>query len=237
VDRSQKEKAVADFKDIFNEAEAIIVAHYEGINADSINDLRSKTRNSNVTFKVTKNRLVKLAIDNTPYKDLSDLFSGPTAIAYSNDVVAAAKVTKDFSKDNDKLIIIGGALKDKILDLDGIKHLASLPSLSELQAKIIGLLSAPAQQLVRILSTPAKQVVTVTKSYEGAAVKEDVPKEETAPKEEAVKEDVPKEETAPKEEAVKEDVPKEETAPKEQDVKEDVPKEETSENEAKEEKK
>ena len=100
MDRSQKEKAVADFKDIFNEAEAIIVAHYEGINADSINDLRSKTRNLNVTFKVTKNRLVKLAIDNTPYKDLSDLFSGPTAIAYSNDVVAAAKVTKDFSKDN-----------------------------------------------------------------------------------------------------------------------------------------
>ena len=228
MDRSQKEKAVADFKNIFNEAEAIIVAHYEGINADSINDLRSRTRNSNVTFKVTKNRLVKLAIDNTPYKGLSDLFSGPTAIAYSNDVVAAAKVTKGFSKDNDKLIIIGGALKEKILDLDGIKHLASLPSLSELQAKIIGLLSAPAQQLVSILSTPAKQVVTVTKSYEGAI--ENIPKEETKSKEDAPKEEAVKEE-APKEEVVKEEAPKEEA------VKEDASKVETSENEAKEENK
>ena len=167
MDRSQKEKAVEDFKNIFNEAEAVIVAHYEGINADSINEFRAKTRSSDVTFRVTKNRLIKIALEDTPYTNISELFSGPTAITFSNDVVAAAKVTSDFAKENDKLVVIGGALKDKVLDLEGIKHLASLPSLSELQAKIVGLISAPARQIATILAIPAKQVVTVTKAYEG----------------------------------------------------------------------
>ena len=176
VDRSQKEKAVEDFKNIFNEAEAVIVTHYEGINADSINEFRSKTRSSEVTFKVTKNRLIKIALEGTPYKNISELFSGPTAITFSKDVVAAAKVTSNFAKENDNLVVIGGALKDKVLDLDGIKKLASLPSLSELQAKIIGLISAPARQIASVLATPAKQLITVTKAYDG--VKEVPSKEE-----------------------------------------------------------
>lgn len=168
VDRSQKEKAVEDFKNIFNEAEAVIVTHYEGINADSINEFRSKTRSSEVTFKVTKNRLIKIALEDTPYKNISELFSGPTAITFSKDVVAAAKVTSNFAKENDNLVVIGGALKDKVLDLDGIKNLASLPSLSEIHAKIIGLISAPARQIASVLATPAKQLITVTKAYDGA---------------------------------------------------------------------
>ena len=176
VDRSQKEKAVEDFKNIFNEAEAVIVTHYEGINADSINEFRSKTRSSEVTFKVTKNRLIKIALEDTPYKNISELFSGPTAITFSKDVVAAAKVTSNFAKENDNLVVIGGALKDKVLDLDGIKQLASLPSLSELQAKIVGLISAPARQIASVLATPAKQLITVTKAYDG--VKEVPSKEE-----------------------------------------------------------
>jgi len=206
VDRSQKEKAVADFKSIFEESEAIIVAHYEGINADSINELRSKTRSSNVTFKVTKNRLIKIAIENSPYKNLSDLFSGPTAITYSKDVVAAAKVTVNFAKENENLVVIGGALKDKVLDLDSIKKLASLPSLSELQAKIIGLILAPARQIATILSVPAKQVITVTRAYEGAKGEETPKDEASAPKEENAKgEETPKEEvTASNEDAKKE---------------------------------
>ena len=105
VDRSQKEKAVEDFKNIFNEAEAVIVTHYEGINADSINEFRLKTRSSEVTFKVTKNRLIKIALEGTPYKNISELFSGPTAITFSKDVVAAAKVTTNFAKENDNFII------------------------------------------------------------------------------------------------------------------------------------
>ena len=168
MDRSQKEKAVEDFKNIFNEAEAVIVAQYKGLNSETIDELRTKTRNSNVSFKVTKNRLIKIALTGGVYENISDLFTGPTAIAYSKDVVAAAKVTSEFSKGNENLVIIGGALKEKLLDLDGIKHLASLPSLPKLQAKIIGLISAPAIQIATVVSAPATQLITVTKAYEGA---------------------------------------------------------------------
>ena len=168
MDRSQKEKAVEDFKNIFNEAEAVIVAQYKGLNSETIDELRTKTRDSNVSFKVKKNRLIKIALTGGEYENISDLFTGPTAIAYSKDVVAAAKVTSEFSKGNENLVIIGGALKEKVLDLDGIKHLASLPSLPELQAKIIGLISAPARQIATIVAAPATQLITVTKAYEGA---------------------------------------------------------------------
>ena len=168
MDRSQKKKAVEDFKNILNEAEAVIVAQYKGLNSETIDELRTKTRDSNVSFKVTKNRLIKIALTGGEYENISDLFTGPTAIAYSKDVVAAAKVTNDFSKNNENLVIIGGALKEKVLDLDGIKHLASLPSLPELQAKIIGLISAPARQIATIVAAPATQLITVTKAYEGA---------------------------------------------------------------------
>ena len=168
MDRSQKEKAVEDFKNILNEAEAVIVAQYKGLNSETIDELRTKTRDSNVSFKVTKNRLIKIALTGGEYENISDLFTGPTAIAYSKDVVAAAKVTSEFSKGNENLVIIGGALKEKVLDLDGIKHLASLPSLPELQAKIIGLISAPARQIATIVAAPATQLITVTKAYEGA---------------------------------------------------------------------
>ena len=167
MDRSQKEKAVEDFKNIFNEAEAVIVAQYKGLNSETIDELRTKTRDSNVSFKVTKNRLIKIALSGGEYENISDLFTGPTAIAYSKDVVAAAKVTSEFSKGNENLVIIGGALKEKVLDLDGIKHLASLPSLPELQAKIIGLISAPAREIATIVAAPATQLITVTKAYEG----------------------------------------------------------------------
>ena len=168
MDRSQKEKAVEDFKNILNEAEAVIVAQYKGLNSETIDELRTKTRDSNVSFKVTKNRLIKIALTGGEYENISDLFTGPTAIAYSKDVVAAAKVTSEFSKGNENLVIVGGALKEKVLDLDGIKHLASLPSLPELQAKIIGLISAPARQIATVVAAPATQLITVTKAYEGA---------------------------------------------------------------------
>ena len=168
MDRSQKEKAVDKFKKIFEEAEAVIVTQYKGINAQAINDLRKQSRVSDVTFKVTQNRLIKIALAGGVYENISDLFTGPTAIAYSNDVVAAAKVTNEFAKNNENLIVVGGALKEKVLDMDGIQHLASLPSLPELQAKLVGLISAPARQIATVVSAPAIQIITVTKAYEGA---------------------------------------------------------------------
>ena len=168
MDRSQKEKAVDDFKKIFEEAEAVIVTQYKGINAQGINDLRTQSRNSDVTFRVTQNRLIKIALEGGVYENIADLFTGPTAIAYSKDVVAAAKVTNEFAKNNENLIVVGGALKEKVLDMDGIKHLASLPSLPELQAKLVGLISAPARQIATVVAAPATQIITVTKAYEGA---------------------------------------------------------------------
>ena len=168
MDRSQKEKAVDDFKKIFEEAEAVIVTQYKGINAQAINDLRAQSRSSDVTFRVTQNRLIKIALEGGVYENISDLFTGPTAIAYSKDVVAAAKVTNEFAKNNENLIVVGGALKEKVLDMDGIKHLASLPSLPELQAKLVGLISAPARQIATVVAAPAIQIITVTKAYEGA---------------------------------------------------------------------
>jgi len=168
MDRSQKEKAVDDFKKIFEESEAVIVTQYKGINAQAINDLRAQSRTSDVTFKVTQNRLVKIALAGGIYENIADLFTGPTAIAYSKDVVAAAKVTNEFAKNNENLIVVGGALKEKVLDMDGIQHLASLPSLPELQAKLVGLISAPARQIATIVGVPAIQIITVTKAYEGA---------------------------------------------------------------------
>ena len=168
MDRSQKETAVEEFKKVLEESEAVIVTQYKGINAQAINDLRTQTRDSNVSFRVTKNRLIKIALAGGIYENITDLFTGPTAIAYSKDVVAAAKVTNEFSKNNKNLVIVGGALKGKVLDIDGIKHLASLPSLLELQAKLVGLISAPARKIATVVAAPATQLITVTKAYEGA---------------------------------------------------------------------
>ena len=168
MDRSQKEKAVAEFKKIFEVAEAVIVTQYKGINAGAITDLRLQTRDSNVSFKVTKNRLIKIALADSVYENIIDLFTGPTAIAYSSDVVAAAKVTNEFAKKNENLIIVGGALKETVLDINGIKQLASLPSLPEIQAKILGIISAPARKIATVAAAPATQLITVTKAYEGA---------------------------------------------------------------------
>ena len=168
MNRSQKEKAVAEFKKIFEAAEAVIVTQYKGINAGAITDLRLQTRDSNVSFKVTKNRLIKIALADSVYENIIDLFTGPIAIAYSSDVVAAAKVTNEFAKKNENLIIVGGALKETVLDINGIKQLASLPSLPEIQAKILGIFSAPARKIATVAAAPATQLITVTKSYEGA---------------------------------------------------------------------
>ena len=166
--KSKKKTYIEEMKNFFKKTSSVFVTHYRGLSVKQIDELRSEMRNNGAKFKVTKNRLTKLALEQTQFKDIADLFSGPTAIAYSNDVVAAAKVTNEFSKNNENLVIIGGALKEKVLDIDGIKHLASLPSLPELQAKIVGLISTPARQIATVVATPATQLITVTKAYQGA---------------------------------------------------------------------
>tara|TARA_A100001037_G_scaffold286584_1_gene295119 strand:- start:566 stop:958 length:393 start_codon:yes stop_codon:yes gene_type:complete len=122
-------------------------------------------REAGAGYKVTKNRLAKLALAGTPYEPITDLFSGPTAIAYSADPVAAARVAVNYSKDNDKLIVVGGAMGDTLLDEDAVKALASLPSLDELRGKLVGLLNAPATKVAGVLQAPGGQLARVVGAY------------------------------------------------------------------------
>jgi len=165
MDRVSKEKTVSEFNEIFNNSEIVIIVHYEGLDALSINSLRNETYDKDVSFKVTKNRLIKLAIEKTQYKNILELFKGPTAIAYSNDIVAASKVIYNYSKQNEKLVILGGSLKDKTIDLEEIKSLAALPSLDEIRANLVAMMSTPASRIVSVVSAPGAQIARVLNAY------------------------------------------------------------------------
>ena len=161
MDRAQKREAVANLNEVFANASSVVVTQYSGLNVAEISDLRRQMRKAGATFKVTKNRLTKLALDGTPYASISDLFNGPTAIAYSDDPIAPAKVAVDFAKGNNKLVVLGGAMGDSQLDVDGVKALASLPSLDELRGKFVGLLQAPATKLAGVIQAPSLQLARV----------------------------------------------------------------------------
>ena len=165
MDRILKEKEVSEFNEIFNNSEIVIVVHYEGLDALSITSLRNETYDKDVSFKVTKNRLIKLAIEKTQYKNIIELFKGPTAIAYSSDIVAASKVIHNYSKQNEKLVILGGALKDKTIDLEEIKNLAALPSLDEIRVNLVAMMSTPASRIASVVSAPGAQVARVFNAY------------------------------------------------------------------------
>ena len=165
MDPTQKEELVATLNKTFDEVEMVVVTHYSGLTVAEITDLRDRIREAGAKFKVTKNRLTRLALKNTKFEGISDLFSGPTAIAYSNDPVAAAKISVDFAKKNDNLVVLGGSLGSERLDADGVKALATLPSLDELRGKIVGLLQAPASKIAQVLQAPGGQVARVISAY------------------------------------------------------------------------
>lgn len=161
MDRAQKRDMVAHLKDVFSSTNCVVVTHYSGLNVAQMTDLRREMRSAGAEFKVTKNRLTKLALDGTPYSALADLFTGPTAIAFSDDPVAPAKVAVDFAKKHDKLVVLGGAMSQTVLDADGVKALATMPSLDELRGKLVGLLQAPATKVAGVLQAPAGQLARV----------------------------------------------------------------------------
>ena len=165
MDRREKEEWIASLKQVFKEAALIVVTHYHGLTVAQMTDLRSKMRASGARFKVTKNRLTRRALEGTKYEGLSCMFTGPTAIAYSEDPVAAAKAAVSFSKENKKLIVLGGAIGDEQLDINKVKALAMLPSLDNLRAKIISMLQTPATLFAGILQSPAGQVVRSLGAY------------------------------------------------------------------------
>ena len=143
---------------------SVIVTHYSGLTVNESEQLRLEMRNNGAKFKVTKNRLTKLALEQTHFKNLADLFTGPTAIAYSDDPVAPAKVAVSFEKKLEKFKIIGGGYDGEKIDLEKINFLATLPSVDELRGKIVGLISAPAQKIASIVKEPAGQMVRLLNS-------------------------------------------------------------------------
>ena len=165
MDRSQKENLVAELHKTFDAAEMVVVTHYSGLTVSEMEDLRTKMLEAGAGFKVTKNRLTRLALKDTKFEGMADLFTGPTGVAYSADPVAAARVAVKFAKDNEKFVVVGGALGEEQLDVNRVKALASLPSLDELRGKIVGLLQAPATKIAGVTQAPAGQLARVLGAY------------------------------------------------------------------------
>ena len=161
MNRTEKAELIDTLHATFNDAATVVIAHQVGLTVVESSDLRSKMRANGASFKVTKNRIAKLALKDTAYEGLTDQFTGPTAIGTSDDPVAAAKTMVEFAKDNNKLTIIGGAIGDQMLDKAGVEALAKLPSLDELRAKLVGVLQAPATKLARVSQAPASQLARV----------------------------------------------------------------------------
>jgi large subunit ribosomal protein L10 len=165
MDRDQKPAAVAELNRNFSEVGVVVVTRNLGLTVAQSTVLRNKMRDAGATYKVSKNKLAKIAMDGTDYSSLGDMLTGPVGLASSIDPVAAAKVVVEFAKTNDKFEIVGGAMGATTLDVDGVKALATLPSLDELRAKIVGLIVAPATKLATITQAPAAQLARVLSAY------------------------------------------------------------------------
>lgn len=172
LQRKQKEQTVAALHETLGGMNLMVVTHQTGLTVAEMTSLRRRVRDAGAGFKVTKNRLAKIALDGTKFVGVADLFRGPTAIAYSADPVAAAKAVADYANENAKLVILGGALGERRLDAEGVKALAKLPSLDELRGRIIGMLQTPASRVASVLNAPAGQVARVLAAY---GAKEDAP--------------------------------------------------------------
>ena len=165
VDRAEKREAVAALNDVFASASVVVVAHYGGLSVAKMTDLRSQMREAGGTVKVAKNRLAKLALEGTDAAHMADLFEGQTLIAYSDDPVVAPKVASAFAKENEQFVLIGGAMGPTHLDADGVKALATMPSLDELRAKLVGMINTPATRIAQVVNAPAGQLARVFGAY------------------------------------------------------------------------
>ena len=158
MNKEQKKRYIKDMSSQFDKTESVIVTHYQGLTVTQLDDLRKKMRENGIKFKITNNRITKLALEKTRCKELSNLFSGPTAIALSKDAISSAKILTKFSKEHENLKILGGIMGEDILDVAGVKNVATLPSLEEARAKIVGILRSPAQKIASILLAPASKI-------------------------------------------------------------------------------
>ena len=158
MNKDQKKQYINEMTTQFDKTEAVIVTHYQGLTVNQLDDLRKKMREHGIKFKITNNRITKLALKKTKCKDLSNLFSGPTAVALSEDAITSAKILTKFSKENEKLKILGGIMGEDILDVSGVQNVATLPSLDEARSKIVGILRSPAENIASILLAPASKI-------------------------------------------------------------------------------
>ena len=165
MDRAEKKELVAELNGIFSKTSVVVVAHYSGLTVAQLQKLRKQIREAGASVQVAKNRLAKIALEGTDVATIGNLMKGPTLIAYSDDPVAAPKVVAAFAKDHDKLVILGGAMGATALNADGVKALASLPSLDELRAKLVGLLNAPATKIAQLSTAPAAKLARVFGAY------------------------------------------------------------------------
>ena len=158
MNKEQKKTYISEMSNQFDKSEAVIVTHYQGLTVSQLDDLRERMREHGIKFKITKNKITKLALEKTKCKDISNLFTGPTAVALSEDAIISAKILTKFSKENQNLKILGGIMGKDILDVAGVENVASLPSLEEARAKIVGILRSPAQKIASILLAPASKI-------------------------------------------------------------------------------
>ncbi len=165
MDRAEKSELVTAMNEVFKDAGSVVVAHYAGLSVAEMTAFRGKMRDAGASVKVAKNRLAKLALKGTDAETIADLLKGPTVIAYSKDPVAAPKIATEFAKGNDKLVILGGSLGRTSLNPEGIKALASLPSLDELRGRLVGMIVSPATRVAQVVAAPAAQVARVVGAY------------------------------------------------------------------------
>ena len=165
MDRAAKAKLVSTLNDVFSNTSVVVVAHYKGLTVADMQKLRSQMKQAGATVKVAKNRLAQIALEGTDVASIQGLLRGPTLIAYSSDPVAAPKVAVDFAKVNDKLVILGGAMGATALNPDSVRALATMPSLDELRAKLVGLIQAPATKLAQLANAPAAKLARVFGAY------------------------------------------------------------------------
>ena len=165
MDRSQKTDAVAQLNNVFKEAGVVVVTRNLGLTVAESTDLRAKMREVGATYQVAKNRLAKIALKDTDYAGIEEYLSGPTALAYSADPVAAAKAVVEFAKTNDRIEVVGGSMGSQVLDEAGVRALASMPSLDELRGKLVGLVNAPATKIAQVVNAPANKLARVFGAY------------------------------------------------------------------------
>ncbi len=169
MDRAQKEKVVEELGQIFESSGVVVVAHYQGLTVAEMQDLRGRVREAGGSVRVAKNKLAKIALEGTPAAGIGDLLEGMTVLAYSEDPVAAAKAADEFAKANDKYVILGGAMGGTVLDTDGVKAVAKMPSREELIASIVGCIGAPAANLAGAIGAPASNIASILSTIEEKA--------------------------------------------------------------------